>query len=474
MTRYPKKGKGAKWTVKELQAIPSDWRGDTLSDGEGLTGDVRLADDHAISVRFRYAFRWEDKVCWFQCGSWPTVSLEQIRDRRNDARQRVKAGINPNDRKRADRIEAQREVESILASAAIRKAEDATVQDLFDAWIVDGVVRSDGNAELRRSFEKDVLPAIGAKPVRLLTEQDLRSLLRAMVARGVNRMAVRVRNDVTQMLDWAEKRQPWRKLMQEGNPADLIEIEKIIGPDVDPNEERTRILSAVELRELQDIFVTMTEAYNAAQMGQKYAATRPLQPTSQVALWICLSTTCRIGELLLTEWKHVDLQCAQWFIPKENAKGARGRKQDQTVFLSPFSLRQFKALHQLTGKTSWCFPARDKEGPVDLKSVSKQIGDRQERFKARRPLKNRRHDNTLVLAAGANGEWTPHDLRRTGATMMQALGVSLDVIDRCQNHILAGSRVRRHYLHHDYASEKREAWLRLGEHIEAILQSSRT
>ena len=83
-------------------------------------------------------------------------------------------------------------------------------------------------------------------------------------------------------------------------------------------------------------------------------------------------------------------------------------------------------------------------------------------FKKRKPLSRRRHDNTLVLANGINGEWTPHDLRRTGATMMQALGVSLDVIDRCQNHVMAGSRVRRHYLHHDYASEKAEAWGRLG------------
>lgn len=53
------------------------------------------------------------------------------------------------------------------------------------------------------------------------------------------------------------------------------------------------------------------------------------------------------------------------------------------------------------------------------------------------------------------GEWTPHDLRRTGAAMMQAWGISLDVIDRCQNRVLAGSRVRRHYLHNDYAEEKK-------------------
>lgn len=75
-------------------------------------------------------------------------------------------------------------------------------------------------------------------------------------------------------------------------------------------------------------------------------------------------------------------------------------------------------------------------------------------------------------ADGQNGDWTPHDLRRTGATMVQALGVSLDVIDRCQNHVLAGSRVRRHYLHHDYAEEKKRAWNLLGDRLSAVLSST--
>lgn len=106
---------------------------------------------------------------------------------------------------------------------------------------------------------------------------------------------------------------------------------------------------------------------------------------------------------------------------------------------------------------------------MDVKSVSKQVGDRQHRFKQRKALRNRRNDNSLVLSGGENGEWTPHDLRRTGATMMQALGVMPDVIDRCQNHLLAGSRVRRHYLKHDYADETKQAWAKLGAAIEAAL-----
>ncbi|MCY1461940.1 hypothetical protein D9M71_796580 [compost metagenome] len=56
--------------------------------------------------------------------------------------------------------------------------------------------------------------------------------------------------------------------------------------------------------------------------------------------------------------------------------------------------------------------------------------------------------------------------------MMQALGVTLEIIDRCQNHLLGGSKVRRHYLHHDYAKEKAEAWRLLGERIEAILNDA--
>lgn len=55
------------------------------------------------------------------------------------------------------------------------------------------------------------------------------------------------------------------------------------------------------------------------------------------------------------------------------------------------------------------------------------------------------------------------------ATMMQQLGVSLDLIGRRQNLVMAGSRVRRDYLHHDYAAERREAWARLGERIEGLL-----
>lgn len=370
-------------------------------------------------------------------------------------------------RAEADRAKA----EAYAAAEAAALAANRSVKEMFETWLADGVARKDGNAELFRSFTKDVLPAIGTKPVKDVTEHHLRALLRAIVARGTNPTAVRIYRGLVQLFAWAEKRQPWRGLMIEGNPVDLLDITTMVAPDFEVDAERDRILSESELRELRDIFTRMEADYESA--ANKRSTVRPLKRTSQLALWISLSTTCRIGELLMAEWKHVDLHRGEWFIPKENVKGARGKKQDHRIFLSDFTRRQFESLREIaTEDSKWCFPARNKtvgDDHVCVKSVSKQIGDRQTQFKDRKPLKNRKNDNTLVLARGQNGDWTPHDLRRTGATLMQKLGVSLDVIDRCQNHILAGSKVRRAYLHHDYADETREAWRRLGDRIEAIL-----
>ena len=465
MTRYPRSGKGRKWTILELKAIPATWRGDSLSDGDGLIGEVRVAADDNVSVRFKYAFKWVGRVSWHQCGTWPTVNMEVVRQQRDGARDKVKAGINPNDQKKADRIEAQAKVEAVIADAQRRQAERLPFQAMFNAWIADGVSRADGNAELRRTFEKDILPAIGNVEVRALTDAHLRDALRTVGrGRGCARTAERMLTELRQLFRWAEKRKPWRTLLIEGNPVALVDL-KLVVPQGYAATIRDRVLGADEIRELRDIFDMMQTDY--AEASDRRVADRPVLRETQIAMWVCLSTACRIGELLKARWKNVDLKAGVWFVPREDTK----TKVEWMVFLSDFALRQFTALHALTKDSEWCFPAINNEGSIDGKTVSKQIGDRQMQFKNRKPLQRRRNDNTLVLAKGERGEWTPHDLRRTAATMMQQLGVQPDVIDRCQNHVMPGSKVRRHYMHYDFADEKREAWQRLGKKLDSILRA---
>lgn len=462
MTRYPKGGKGNKWTIKELIAAKPEWEGDTLSDADGLFGSLRVAKDGSIWIAFKYGFKWQGKKVWHYCGSYPASDLADIRKERDKSRELVKAGVDPRANKKSVRIEAQAAVEATIQAEEQKRTEALEFNDLYQAWIKDGVNRSDGNKYITQSFGKHALPVLGNIEIRHLTEHHLRNVYRAIIAKGKIATAVELSKDIGQMLRWAEKRKPWRALMVDGNAAELVEVNKLVPKGY--TKDRTRQLSAEEIRKLKVIFDETSSAYAAA--PKKYEVERPLKKEVQIAMWLCLSTLCRIGELLKTEWKHVKFDDLTWFIPAANTKGERGRKADQVVYLSDFALDQFKQLHALTKASKWAFPARLNEGHVDLKSASKLVGDRQMRFKQRsRKLKGRVENNSLVLG---DTEWTPHDLRRTGATLMQKLKINRDVINLCQNHVI-GSKVDRVYLLDDYADEKREAWHKLGSRLEDIL-----
>lgn len=363
--------------------------------------------------------------------------------------------------------------DEVLAKAEAEKAEAAknlTFQDLFNIWIKDGVSRADGNKAITMLFNKHILPTLANIPLRTLTDTDLLEVFRVAANQGKIRTAVIIYKDTLQMLRWAEKRKPYRALLIDGNPAELIDIENLL--PIDYEEERTRTLSIEELIQLKTIFADVAEAYKQA--PKKYEAERPLIKESQLALWISLGTLSRIGEILMTEWKHVDFKARTWFIPKANVKGTRKTKRDQLVYLSDFTFNQFTQLQAITGHTKWAFPAKNdslhSDNHVCVKSVTKQVGDRQTQFKQRtKALSKRVNNNTLVLGVE---DWTPHDMRRTGATMMRKdLKLSRDVINLCQNHTI-GTKIDKSYIQDDYADEKREAWYKLGDRLEAILSAT--
>lgn len=471
MTRHPKAGKGNKWTELELKCISKDWKGDTLGDGEGLTGQVRVNGNDEVSIQFKYAFKLDSKktVHWYYCGIYPNESISRIRKNRDSARESVKSGIDPRIKKKTEKIIAKNELDLILADEKkkieIEKAEsekNLTFMDLFNSWIRDGVNRSDNNKFIIQSFNKHAFPVLGNIYIRNLNEHNLRDLYRKIISDGKIATAVELSKDIKQMFKWGEVRKPWRPLLIEGNPVDLVEIKKLVPKGY--TKERKRFLSTDEIKQLNNIFLNITNSY--AQASNKYNSERPLKKESQLALWICLGTLSRIGELLMARWEHVNFDKKTWFIPKENVKGEDGQKHDQLVYLSNFTFDKFYQLYELNKDSPWVFPARYVDGHVCIKSVSKQVGDRQIKFKNRsKKLQCRVENNSLVLG---DEDWTPHDLRKTGATMMQQLKVSRDIINLCQNHAI-GSKVDRVYLLYDFADEKREAWNKLGDKLDETL-----
>src|SRR5699024_2357898 len=147
------------------------------------------------------------------------------------AKQMVAEGINPTDKKKAARIEKQNTIEATIREEQRKRTEQLTVADMFQVWVTDGVNRKDGNKDLKRIFNKDVLPAIGNTEVRKLTEQDIRKMLRRIKrrqyqGRDVTRTLEVAWKVTNQMITWAERRKPWRGLLADGNPCELVDVSK--------------------------------------------------------------------------------------------------------------------------------------------------------------------------------------------------------------------------------------------------------
>lgn len=404
---------------KEVRNAKPTEREYLLADGGGLF--LRVRPTGAKDWLLVYTFAGNRRKLGL--GSLEAVPLAAARSEAAKARESIKQQIDPQVQRKLRQAEQEAQ-RKILEAAQARQ----TVKDLFDRWAeVDLVRRKDGGKEIRRMFEKDVLPKLGALAVEDVKKVNITSVTDPLLARGVNRMAKVIFSLMRQMFRFAVDRG-----LIEADPTASIRKVKIGGPDV----ERDRVLS---------------EAETGALCQQLPRA--GLMPTTEAAVWIALSTLCRIGELLSAQWSDIDLDNHLWRIPDtKNGK-------PHNVYLSDFAAKQFRQVKELNGQGTWVYPSRDGKKAVSSKTITKQLGDRQ---RANAPMKRRSKSVATLTLPG--GKWGPHDLRRTGATMMTRLGVLPEVAERCLNHV-EENRMKRIYQRHTYETEMREAWRLLGDHL---------
>lgn len=344
-----------------------------------------------------------------------------------------------------------RKTKDPAADKAARQATRMTVNDLFDRWLKTDLVRhKDMGAEVVRLFNKDVLPVVGAIYADELTRGHITTVVDNLLARGVERQAKICFGLMRQMLRYGQQRG-----IIDTDPSALIRKAAIGGK----TKERDRALSEDEIRALSSKLKTAG-----------------LSEQSQAALWIAFSTCSRIGEVIQAQWADVDFDNAVWRIPAANSKNGL----EHRVNLSDFTLEQFETLKALAAarlaekqktepKTKpwpYVFPSKDLMKHLDVKTVTKQVGDRQRAEGAKLLTGRTKSGQSLVLAGG---RWTPHDLRRTGATLMVSLGVAPVVVERCLNHV-EQNRMARIYQRHSYEAEMRQAWKLLGDRL-ALLKA---
>ena len=286
-------------------------------------------------------------------------------------------------------------------------------------------------------LEKHILPNLGSRPYAELRRSEIIAFIEAVGDKTGQVTANRAHAVIRQILNYALKRD-----LIGANPA--LGIERMF-----PEVSRDRILNESEIRKLWS-FLEAARANSGEGLapGQRLGE-RPVNivsPAVATALQLCLLTLQRSGEVAGARIEEFSWKERLWIIPADRMKGKRAH----AVPLSGLAMERFQSAFKLA-EGDIAFKDRSGESSVDPKRLTRAM--------------NRCCKHLGLVNAG------PHDLRRTGRTMMtsEEVGVSYEVAERVIAHLF-GSAVSRVYDRNEYLREKRTALDRWEEVLRKIVE----
>jgi integrase len=257
-----------------------------------------------------------------------------------------------------------------------------------------------------RRLQRYVVGNWGARNLDSITRADVRAMLDGIEAPIE---ANRVYSIVRKFFTWAVE-------------SDLIVNSPVFGLRApNPETSRDRILTDDELKAV----------WRAAEkIGYPFGS----------VVQLLILTGQRRSEVGGLQWSEIEGDT--WVIPKERAKNARRHE-------VPLSKQAIAVINELP-----------------------RVGDRYAiTLNGEKPLNNWKKDkDRLDELAAPRDDWTLHDLRRTAASGLAKLGVSLVVIEKVLNHVsgsLAG--IVGVYQRHEFADEKRAALQQWANHVEGLV-----
>lgn len=296
-----------------------------------------------------------------------------------------------------------------------------TVKALFEDYkVAKKSLRSIG--EVKRIFEKYVIPEIGGRLADSITRADITGLIDGIQAPTMGRA---VGAQLSAFYSWAMPR------------LDRLEVNPCRDAWKPPKPpSRDRVLAEDEIRAF----------WKAA--NEEPA---PFGP----AFRLLLLTLQRRDEVFSADVEEFDLKSATWTIPGSRAKNG-------VAHIVPLAAAAIAEIEPLIGKRRQgkLFPARGKSenGASGISKSWSRIRAAVEKELAR-PVER----------------FTIHDLRRTGATGLQRLGIRLEVTEAVLNHV-SGTRggIVGVYQRHHFTEEKRTALDLWAVDLDGILNSRTT
>ncbi|EKN4073710.1 tyrosine-type recombinase/integrase [Yersinia enterocolitica] len=363
----------------------------TLVDGDGMF--LLIHPNGSKYWRFRFRFGGNQHLMAF--GVYPETSLADARQKREEARRLVAAGIDPREHKRA--VKEEQTKEAITFESVAREWHGANKK-----WSKDHSLR------VLKSLEKNLFPTLGKRSIDSFSTRDLLVPIKVVEATGRLEVASRL-----QQRTYAIMRYAVQSGLIDYNPA-----QEMAGAVASSNRVHR---PALELKRLPEL-LRRIDGYTG-------------RPMTRLAVELTLLIFIRSSELRFARWSEIDFEKAMWTIPAEREfiegvkHSQRGSKM-RTPHLVPLSrqaLAILKQVHKLSGARDFVF-----------------IGDHD----PRKPMSENTVNKALrVMGYDTKVEVCGHGFRTMACSSLIESGLwSRDAVERQMSHMERNS-VRAAYIH---------------------------
>jgi integrase len=350
-------------------------------------------------------------------GEYPALDLSEARGQADERRAQRITGDDPRARQDAER--------------AVKCNETLTFEELCKRYLDYVEARGKISWKTDRGYLKRPRAKFGKHPAVSITKRQLMDFLQDLALKSKS-SANRTQSTIRTMWGWAADR--------DHIPMNFLAgIKKVGGKE----NEKDRVLTAEELREflaaMADANVEATEIVRMALKGILLTAQRPGE----------------VAGMMLSELHDLDGPNPHWIIPRLRTKN---KKTEHTVPLSPAAVCLILNALELSKEYA--------KGKNDVPVFASRYGN--VTTLARHTLSHavRRLLADEMYKEKFSKKFTPHDLRRTAATLAQSLRIPKDHVKALLNH--NDGDVTSIYARWHMFDEKREAVLA----IEAALSQA--
>lgn len=423
---------------------------------QGKMYQVREADGFGVRVLpsglriFIFVYTIAGKRRQMNLGDYPDVTLATARDRAADARKALKHGKDPQEVGFEWHRNPEREKRE-AAKAAAEEMKNPTVAALAADYIEKYAKKHKTSwEEDQRILNKDVVPAWGNRKAKDITRRDVLNLVEGMEGRG-NGITTNTFKIIRRMFRFAVKQE-----IITTTPCYAFER----------GDELPRPVSKERALDEDEVKAFLTNIDNTAISGE-----------IRNILKLILITGQRPGEV--TSMHSSEITGRWWeFSPKET-KITKEIPRKQRMYLTDMALELIgdtegkgyvfpSAITKLDDNDNViddCITERAVSGALRRNLLTHEVTAKPATWKkAVSTAKNKSKRNPFVIPDDRKldiAKFTPHDLRRTCATLISEIGYSDEVVDAILAHLKKGEI--RTYNKNKYDKEKQaamEAWER--------------